>query len=219
SDVLYKLWDNAEEIFGLPKAHFTPSFARLEILEIIQMLGVKDVGMPNQKFTMWFPFLFKNMRVDMWKPFMNWEPLRQILKAALWGKVSLAKGFMWHGRPKMNGCKWQVSSVTAGAIVWAVTICMFVLSPDNKFPGSGIGQVSKIDYYKVFCGYKCVLVTKWVDPHIQKIASELNSFVFGKGGTMAKPGSTGPMEDLSVEIDAAMAAMDAAALASDDNAD
>ncbi|KAI6103447.1 hypothetical protein F5141DRAFT_1065258 [Pisolithus sp. B1] len=94
-----------KEIFGLPKAHFTPSFAQLEIPEIVQMLGVKDVGTPNQKFTMWFPFLFKNMRVDMQKPFMNWEPLRQILKAALWGKVSLAKGFMQHGRPKMNGCK------------------------------------------------------------------------------------------------------------------
>ncbi|KAI6102477.1 hypothetical protein EDD16DRAFT_1514948 [Pisolithus croceorrhizus] len=70
-----------KEIFGLPKAHFTPSFAQLEIPEIVQMLGVKD------------------------KPFMNWEPLRQILKAALWGKASLAKGFMQHGRPKMNGCK------------------------------------------------------------------------------------------------------------------
>ncbi|KAI6111228.1 hypothetical protein F5141DRAFT_1003724, partial [Pisolithus sp. B1] len=147
-------------IFGLPKAHFTPGFARLEIPEIIQMLGVKDVGMPNQKFTMWFPFLFKNMRVDMQKPFMNWEPLRQILKAALWGKVSLAKAFMWHGRPKMNGHKWQVSSVTAGDIAWAATICMFVLSPDSKFPGSGIGQASKIDYYEVFRGYKHVLVTK-----------------------------------------------------------
>ncbi|KAI6102252.1 hypothetical protein F5141DRAFT_1065732 [Pisolithus sp. B1] len=27
SDILYKLWDNTEEIFGLPKANFTPSFS------------------------------------------------------------------------------------------------------------------------------------------------------------------------------------------------
>ncbi|KAI5985052.1 hypothetical protein EDD15DRAFT_2176328, partial [Pisolithus albus] len=219
SDILYKLRDNAEEIFGLPKAHFTPTFARLEIPEIVQMLGVKNVGTPNQKFTMWFPFLFKNMRVDMRKPFMNWEPLGQILKAALWGKTSLAKGFVRRGGPKTNGRKWQVSAVTPGAIAWAATICLFVLSPDSEFPGCGIRQTSKINYYEVFRGYKRVLVVKWADPHIQKIAGELNSFVFGKGGTTAKPGSTGPMEDLSAEIDAAMAAMDAAALASDDDAD
>ncbi|KAI6115875.1 hypothetical protein F5141DRAFT_1000943 [Pisolithus sp. B1] len=96
---------------------------------------------------------------------------------------------------------------------------MFMLSPDSEFPGSGIGQTSKINYFEVFCGYKWVLIMKWIDPHIQKIAGKLNSFVFRKGGMTAKPGSTGPMEDLSTEIDAAMAAMDAAALASDDNAD
>ncbi|KAI6102251.1 hypothetical protein F5141DRAFT_1008435, partial [Pisolithus sp. B1] len=90
--------------------------------------------------------------------------------------------------------------------------CMFMLSPDSEFPGSGIGQTSKINYFEVFHGYKQVLIMKWTDLHIQKIAGKLNSFVFGKGGTTAKPGSTGPMEDLSAEIDPAT-------LASDDNAD
>ncbi|KIK21709.1 hypothetical protein PISMIDRAFT_12104 [Pisolithus microcarpus 441] len=39
------------------------------------------------------------------------------------------------------------------------------------------------------------------------------------GATSAKSGSTGPMEDLAAEIDATMATMDAAALASEDDAD
>ncbi|KAI6018656.1 hypothetical protein BKA83DRAFT_4496147 [Pisolithus microcarpus] len=196
SDILYKLQDNVE------------------------MLSVKDIGTPSQKFTMWFPFLFKNMKVDMQKPFTNWELLGQILKTALWGKASLTEGFVWHGRPKTNGCKWQVSAVTPGAIAWAATICMFVLSPDSKFPSNGVGQSSKTNYYEVFHGYKCVLVMKWANPHIQKIISELNSFIFGKSGaTSAKSGSTGPMEDLAAEIDATMATMDAAALASEDDAD
>ncbi|KIK14660.1 hypothetical protein PISMIDRAFT_42171, partial [Pisolithus microcarpus 441] len=104
---------------------------------------------------------------------------------------------------------WQVSVVTPGAITWAVTICMFVLSPDSEFPSNGIGQLSKINYYEVFCGYKCVLVMKWADLHIQKIISELNSFIFGKSGvTSAKSGSTSPMEDLAAEIDTTMATMD-----------
>ncbi|KAI6045912.1 hypothetical protein EDC04DRAFT_2538098, partial [Pisolithus marmoratus] len=112
------------------------------------------------------------------------------------------------GGPKMNGCKWQVSAVTPGAIAWAATICMFVLSPDSEFPGNGIRKTSKIDYYEVFHGYKHVLISKWANPHIQKIISKLNSFMFRKGGgTSSKSGSTGPMEDLSVEIDAAMVAM------------
>ncbi|KAI6018506.1 hypothetical protein BKA83DRAFT_4036990, partial [Pisolithus microcarpus] len=112
------------------------------------------------------------------------------------------------GGLKTNGCKWQVSVVTPGAIAWAATICMFMLSPDSKFPGNSIGQPSKINYYEVFHGYKCVLIMKWADPHIQKIVSEVNSFVFSKSGvTSAKSGSTGPMEDLVAEIDAAMATM------------
>ncbi|KAI6026903.1 hypothetical protein PISMIDRAFT_14272 [Pisolithus microcarpus 441] len=188
SDILYKLRDNVEVIFGLPKAYFIPNFTRLTIVEVIKMLGVKDIGMPSQKFTMWFPFLFKNMK---------------ILKMALWGKASLAEGFMRHGGLKMNGHKWQVSVVTPRAIAWAVTICMFMLSPDSEFPGNGIGQLSKINYYEVFCGY-----------------NEVNSFIFGKSGTTsAKSGSTSPMEDLVAEIDTAMAAMDGAALASEDDVD
>ncbi|KAI6033745.1 hypothetical protein BKA83DRAFT_54270, partial [Pisolithus microcarpus] len=127
-------------------------------------------------------------------------------KTVLSGKASLTEGFVWHGGPKMNGHKWQVSAVTPRAITWAVTICMFVLSPDSEFPGNGIRQLSKINYYEVFHSYKCVLITKWADPHIQKIISELNSFVFGKSGaTSAKSGSTSPMEDLVAEIDATMA--------------
>ncbi|KIK25433.1 hypothetical protein PISMIDRAFT_9626 [Pisolithus microcarpus 441] len=119
------------------------------------------------------------------------------------GQSILAEGFVWRGGLKTNGCKWQVSVVTPGAIAWAATICMFMLSPDSKFPGNSIGQPSKINYYEVFHGY-----------------NEVNSFVFSKSGvTSAKSGSTGPMEDLVAEIDAAMATMDAAALASEDDVD
>ncbi|KAI6112401.1 hypothetical protein EV401DRAFT_1867256, partial [Pisolithus croceorrhizus] len=191
SDILYKLRDNVEVIFGLPKAYFIPNFARLTIAEVIKMLGVKDVGTPSQKFTMWFPFLFKNMKVDMRKPFTNWEPLGLILKTALWGKASLAEGLCGAVDRKRMDVSGKSLQSRPGAFAWAATICMFMLSPDSEFPGNGVGQLSKINYYEVFRGYKCVLVTKWADPHIQKIVSEVNSFVFGKSGTTsAKSGST-----------------------------
>ncbi|KAI6139700.1 hypothetical protein BKA82DRAFT_76349, partial [Pisolithus tinctorius] len=205
SDILYKLRDNAHEIFGLPKNHFLPVASRLEVPEIVKMLGVNDVGTPNQRFTIWFPFLFKDMKVDVRKPFMNWKPLALILKGALWGKMSLTEGFVRRGGPRTNGQKWKVTAVTPGSIAWAAT-CMFLLSPDKEFPGNGCGQISKIDYYQVFRAYKQVLITKWTGRHIQNVVAEMNHFVFGNpnGATKSK---TSAMEDLSAEINAAMAAM------------
>ncbi|KAI5982874.1 hypothetical protein EDD15DRAFT_2138479, partial [Pisolithus albus] len=128
-------------------------------------------------------------------------------KAALWGKASLVDGFVRRSGPKTNGRRWQVSAVTPGSIAWAATICMFLLSPDSEFPGNGIGHTSKIDYYEVFWAYKRVLVVKWTDPHIQQIVGEMNAFVFGKSGSTSAQSKTGAIEDLSAEIDAALAAM------------
>ncbi|KIN98816.1 hypothetical protein M404DRAFT_30967 [Pisolithus tinctorius Marx 270] len=171
SDILYKLHDNCHEIFGLPKNHFLPNSSCLKVPEIVKMLGVKDVGTPNQCFTIWFPFLFKDMKVDVRKLFMNWKPLAQ---------------------------------------------CMFLLSPDKEFLGNSCGQISKINYYQVFHAYKQVLVTKWTDCHIQKVIAEMNHFIFGNPNGSASKSKTGMMEDLSAEINAAMAVMDAARLSDDD---
>ncbi|KAI6033521.1 hypothetical protein BKA83DRAFT_4120990 [Pisolithus microcarpus] len=198
-------------IFDLPKAHFVPNYPCLEVPEIMKMLGVKDVGTLNPHFTMWYLLLFKDMKVDMRKPFLNWHPLGQILRAALWGKASLAEGFVWCSRPKMNEQKWQVSAVTLGSVAWATTII------NSEFPGNGIGHTSKIDYYDIFHAYKQVLVIKWTNAHIQHVISEMNSFIFGKSGIRLAQTKTSAIENLSAEIDAALAAMDAAALTEDDD--
>ncbi|KAI6002592.1 hypothetical protein F5J12DRAFT_783764 [Pisolithus orientalis] len=135
-----------------------------------------------------------------------------ILKAALWGKALLAKGFMQCSGPKTNGRKWQVTAVMPGSIAGAATICMFLLSPDTEFLGNGIGHMSKVDYYNVFCAYKCILIVKWTDTHIQRVISEMNAFIFGKLGMVSAQSATGVIEDLLAEIDAA-------ALTSEDNND
>ncbi|KAI6004326.1 hypothetical protein EDC04DRAFT_2526094, partial [Pisolithus marmoratus] len=207
SDILYKLQDNADQIFRLPKAHFIPNFPCLKVLEIVKMLGIKDTGTVSPCLTIWYPLRFKNMKVNMRKPFLNWCPHRQILKAALWGKASLADGFVWCRGPKMNVQRWKVSAVMPGSIAWAATICMFLLSLDGKFPGNGIGHTSKINYYDVFCAYKWVLVVKWTDLHIQQIICKMNAFIFGKSGLTSNQPKTGAIKDLSAEIDATLAAM------------
>ncbi|KAI6002188.1 hypothetical protein F5J12DRAFT_723181, partial [Pisolithus orientalis] len=119
------------------------------------------------------------------------------------------------GGPRTNGQKWKVTVVTPGSIAWVATVCMFLLSPDKKFPGNGCGQISKIDYYQVFHAYKHVLITKWTGCHIQNVVTEMNHFMFGNPNGATKS-ITSVMEDLSVEINAAMAAMDATVLSDDD---
>ena len=80
SDILRKLHDNAMEIFNkdkdLEKNYFSPNYERLKVPTICAMLGIKD---PNQpKYSVWYPFLFKGMKVDLAKPFTNWEPLGRV---------------------------------------------------------------------------------------------------------------------------------------------
>ncbi|KAI6095856.1 hypothetical protein F5141DRAFT_1068040 [Pisolithus sp. B1] len=137
SDILYKLQDNANQIFELLKAHFVPNFPHLKVLEIVKMLGIKDTGTVSPRFTIWYPLLFKNMKVEMRKPFSNWCPLGQILKVALWGKASLVDSFMQCSGPKTNGWRWQVCC-HAG---------FHHLGCNHR---NGIGHTSKINYYEVF---------------------------------------------------------------------
>ena len=93
---------------------------------------------------------------------------------------------------------------------------MFLLSPDSEFPGNGTGMVSKILYHAVFQEYKRLLIIEWGDSHIQAIVGEMNRFVFR---CPEKEKSTSTVaEDLTVQIDAAMATMDAAGLTDDENA-
>ncbi|KAI6166747.1 hypothetical protein EDD17DRAFT_1752927 [Pisolithus thermaeus] len=197
SNILYKLQDNADQIFKLLKVHFIPNFPHLEVLEIMKMLRIKDTGTVSPCFTIWYPLLFKNMKVEMRKPFSNWCPLRQILKAALWGKASLVDGFMWHSGPKMNGWRWQVSTIMPGSIAWAATI------------------TANSQEMEVFWAYKWVLVVKWTDLHIQQIVGEMNAFILEKSGSTSAQSKTGAIKDLLAETDAALAAMDVVALTED----
>ena len=76
SDIIHKLCNNADNIFGLPKSHFITTCERLKVPAVVEMLRVKDASKPT--YMIWFPFLFKDMRVNMRKPFSNWKPLSQV---------------------------------------------------------------------------------------------------------------------------------------------
>jgi len=97
---------------------------------------------------------------------------------------------------------------------------MFLLSPDNEFPGTGIGVTSKIMYRSVFREYKRLLIIKWTDARVQAVVTEMNTFVFGQPGMGGAKSKTGTMaeEDLTAQLDAALAAMDATGLSDDSDA-
>ncbi|KIM63095.1 hypothetical protein SCLCIDRAFT_24482 [Scleroderma citrinum Foug A] len=195
-DIIHKLCNNANNIFGLPKSHSITMCECLKVPTVVEMLGVKDTSNPT--YSIWYPFLLKDMRVNMRKPFSNWKLLSQILKVALWGQTSLADAYVRHGGPITNGQRWQISAVTPGCIAWAATLSMLLLSPDSEFPGNGTGAVSKILYRSA-------------------IVAEMNKFVFVH--PKQEKSTSGMAEDVMVQIDAALAAMDAAGLTDDENAE
>ncbi|KAL4066223.1 hypothetical protein J3A83DRAFT_4099259, partial [Scleroderma citrinum] len=213
SNILHKLCDNAKEIFNLSKTYFKVHYNRLKVPKVCVMLGIKDLSKPT--YSLWIPFLFTDMKVNMAKPFANWKPLALILKTSLLGKLSIAEDFVHHSGSPTNGNKWKVFTVTPGCIAWAVTMSVFLLSPDMSFPENGMGTVSKIPYHSIFWEYKQLLVTKWTDCHIKAIVTSMNYLIFRQPKTLAQTNGAMAGEDLTAEVDAAMAAMDAMTLLDD----
>ena len=65
-----------------------------------------------------------------------------------------------------------------------------------------------------------MLIIKWTDTRVQAVITEMNRFVFrqpGMGGAKSKTGTMAE-EDLTAQLDAALAAMDAAGLSDDSDA-
>ncbi|KIJ07424.1 hypothetical protein PAXINDRAFT_19379 [Paxillus involutus ATCC 200175] len=206
SSEMYKVREVASEIFDLPARYFASKFqGRLQVPEICTMLGV-DTN--NPRYRIWPPVFFAGGVVDMRKPFSNWKILAQILKVVFWGKASLGHDTIRRGGPKTNATLWSAVSCTPGCISWAAVATIFILSVDSEFSKSGTGATSQILYRCMFREYKRFLVKQWDAPAIQEVVQEINQYVFGRPNTTAKAKSTTMShEDLTAEIDAAMAAM------------
>ncbi|KAF8835857.1 hypothetical protein BDN67DRAFT_984325 [Paxillus ammoniavirescens] len=135
----------------------------------------------NPQYKAWPPVFFAGGKVDMRWPFSNWKILAQILKVVLWRKSALAhEGIAKCAGLKTNGANWPVNVASTGYIAWAATV-----------------------------QYKHFIIVQWESTHMQEILREINQFVFGHAGVKASMKlATMTQEDLTAEIDAAMAAMD-----------
>ncbi|KIK76518.1 hypothetical protein PAXRUDRAFT_28955 [Paxillus rubicundulus Ve08.2h10] len=106
------------------------------------------------------------------------------------GEISLAyEGIVKCAGPKTISANWLVDVASAGCITWAATVTL-------SFP-------------KVAQQYKHFIILQWESAHIQEILREINQFIFGHAGVKASMRlAMMTQEDLTAEINAAMAAMD-----------
>lgn len=84
---------------------------------------------------------------------------------------------------------------------------MFVLSPDQVFPGDGVGTVSSISYKSVFRTVKKFFTIQWTHRRIQAIVQQIDGYVFEGTETPNHQVSTST-EDFTDSLDRVMAALD-----------
>jgi hypothetical protein len=98
---------------------------------------------------------------------------------------------------------------------------IFLLSPDQQFPGSGVGTISLISYSTVFRTVKRFFVAQWAHPRVQAITKNIDDYVFMGVDETAHDLSTNAddaagKEDFTDSLDLVMASLDDED--SDDNA-
>lgn len=85
---------------------------------------------------------------------------------------------------------------------------MFILSPDQEFPGDGTGTISSISYDSVFRTIKKFFVIQWTHRRVQAIVQQINAYVFTGTETPTGPQVTASTEELTDSLDRIMTAMD-----------
>ncbi|KIJ06321.1 hypothetical protein PAXINDRAFT_92194, partial [Paxillus involutus ATCC 200175] len=157
--ILNTLHDVMGKILGLPGEYFETEYSRESQPDIRAMLGI-TIEHPRT-YPLLFPMLYPDLDVGSKKLFGNWQVLAKILKAALFGPTSIqATHQSGHllTRRKTYTQIWGVTTLTPGAVAWAITVLLFFLSPDISFLGDGVGVTSKISYKERFGQYKRLLI-------------------------------------------------------------
>jgi hypothetical protein len=88
---------------------------------------------------------------------------------------------------------------------------IFLLSPDQQFPGSGVGATSSISYSAVFRTVKRFFVAQWAHPRVQANVKKMNDYVFeniDKTARDADDAQVMGMEDCTDSLQQVMASLD-----------
>ncbi|KAG1802713.1 uncharacterized protein HD556DRAFT_1437780 [Suillus plorans] len=157
------------------------------------------------------PIIYPDLKVSAKKVFGNWFMIAKFIKVAVGGKMSIYSKSGCGGGPSPYYKMWHLKACTPGLIACSVTSMIFLLSPDQQFPGSGVGATSSISYSAVFRTVKRFFVAQWVHPRVQAIVKNMNDYVFeniDKTACDADNAQATGMEDCTDSLQRVMASLD-----------
>ncbi|KAG1799772.1 uncharacterized protein HD556DRAFT_1210847, partial [Suillus plorans] len=216
----YALRSVAGSIFNMAPEYFSASYDRMSNQQIMDMIGWvagkgKDFDVLNA------PIIYPDLKVNAKKVFGNWFMIAKFIKVAVGGKMSIYSKSGRGGGPSPYYKLWHLKACTPGLIACSVTSMIFLLSPDQQFPGSGVGATSSISYCTVFRTVKRFFISQWAHPRVQAIVKNLNDYVFeniDKTTHDADDAQAAGTEDFTDSLQRVMASLDDDDSDSDDNA-
>ncbi|KAG1856509.1 hypothetical protein C8R48DRAFT_775916 [Suillus tomentosus] len=210
SSYIYTLRSVAGSILNMPSLNFAASFDRMAVQQMTDAIGW--VAGKGKEFNILnAPIIYPNLKVNAKKVFGNWLMIAKFIKVAIGGKMLIYSKSGRSGGLNPYSKLWKLKGCTPGLIACGVTALIFILSPDEQFPGSGIGTMSSIPYSTVFRTVKRFFVTQWNHARVQDIVKNMNNYIFEDVDETSRDVShnvddTG--EDLSDSLDRVMACLD-----------
>ncbi|KAG2109190.1 hypothetical protein BD769DRAFT_1337437, partial [Suillus cothurnatus] len=205
----YVLRSVAGSIFNMAPEYFSASYDRMSNQQIMDMIGWvagkgKDFDVLNA------PIIYPDLKVNA----------KKFIKVAVGGKMSIYSKSGHGGGPSPYYKLWHLKACTPGLIACSVTLMIFLLSPDQQFPGSGVGATSSISYCTVFRTVKQFFISQWAHPRVQAIVKNMNDYVFDnidKTAHDADDTQAAGTEDFTDSLQRVMASLDDDDSDSDDN--
>ncbi|KAG2124628.1 hypothetical protein DEU56DRAFT_711688, partial [Suillus clintonianus] len=206
----YALQSVAGSIFNMSPKYFSVSYDRMSNQQIMDMIGWV-AGKGKDFDVLKVPIIYPDLKVSVKKVFGNWFMIAKFIKVAVGGKMTIYSKSGRGGGPSPYYKMWHLKACTPGLIACSITSMIFLLSPDQQFPGSGVGATSSISYSIVFRTVKQFFVAQWAHPRVQAIVKNMNDYVFeniDKTARDADDAQATGMEDCTDSLQWVMASLD-----------
>ncbi|KIK36029.1 hypothetical protein CY34DRAFT_16658 [Suillus luteus UH-Slu-Lm8-n1] len=210
SSYIYTLRSVAGSILEMPSQNFAASFDRAADKQMVDAIGWV-AGKGKDFNVLDAPIIYPNLKVNAKKVFGNWLVIAKFIKITIGGKMSIYSKPGCSRGPNPYLKLWKLKGCTPGLIACGVTALIFILSPDQQFPGSGTGTISSISYSTVFRTVKRFFIIQWSHSRVQEIIKNLNNYIFEDVDMASRDVSQDVVDactDLSDSLDRVMACLD-----------
>ncbi|KAG2038096.1 hypothetical protein BDR03DRAFT_1010256 [Suillus americanus] len=206
----YALQSVAGSIINMSPENFSVSYDHMSNQQIMDMIGWV-AGKGKDFDVLKAPIIYPDLKVSAKKVFGNWFMIVKFIKVTVGGKMSIYSKSGRGGGPSPYYKMWHLKACTPGLIACSITSMIFLLSPDQQFPGSGVGATLSISYSGVFRTVKWFFVAQWAHPRVQAIVKNMNDYVFeniDKTAHDADDAQATGMEDCTNLLQWVMASLD-----------